>query len=512
VEWGWLAPLVLSAGVFQIYESRMRPWAVGAALLWGLIAQAIDGERPRWRPAWAAAGVAFFAGFAGSAFPARALEDLCLAAAGFVYFGGLAVWLARGDDRAARLARGILILGLARAVLAFLPVSFPAINGKPVAVSDLPNTSLIAMGLGLAAILGRSLEGRGWRIAWAILAILTAVIAVRWNAMAAFWGTGICLIAVEYVRRPRRWMGWAAAAFVMLFVLSLAGGFGPAWFRYNPSDLHRFERLRFYVELLPYVKDHWLWGTGLGTFAEYYPAYVALPDLRVANFAHNEWLQFFCETGLVGGTALVLLALGLAGRAWARRRERPQAFAALLALFLFSTVYFVFHWEFLLFLGAASAALAAPPGGRVPLRGWQGWVLVVLASAGMGVMGMQAAGRWAQGAGLRAWERGEPDRALTWMERSSRLDPTAPDPLLRRTEILRGLNRKAEALACAERALSLRPRDVWARRQVAAGRLHLAGREEACAAYRPILSLAPRVPQFRREYKEMCEDPVQDSP
>ncbi|MGB7844177.1 MAG: O-antigen ligase family protein [Candidatus Acidiferrum sp.] len=47
--------------------------------------------------------------------------------------------------------------------------------------------------------------------------------------------------------------------------------------------------------------DHPVLGTGLGTFEMVYPPYDSLYDGKVVNHAHNDYLEFLAETGLVGG-------------------------------------------------------------------------------------------------------------------------------------------------------------------------------------------------------------------
>lgn len=64
-------------------------------------------------------------------------------------------------------------------------------------------------------------------------------------------------------------------------------------------------RLTYWRVALTMFRHHWLTGVGLGNFGMAYPQYQYLGagDVRLA---HNSFLQFFCEAGLVGG----LLFLG----------------------------------------------------------------------------------------------------------------------------------------------------------------------------------------------------------
>jgi O-antigen ligase len=47
--------------------------------------------------------------------------------------------------------------------------------------------------------------------------------------------------------------------------------------------------------------DHPLLGTGLGTFEMVFPPYDSLYDGKIANHAHNDYLEVLAETGLLGG-------------------------------------------------------------------------------------------------------------------------------------------------------------------------------------------------------------------
>ncbi|MCZ8295322.1 MAG: O-antigen ligase family protein [Rhodobacteraceae bacterium] len=69
-------------------------------------------------------------------------------------------------------------------------------------------------------------------------------------------------------------------------------------------------RLRILPTLLELAREHWLWGTGLGSFERVYqvrePAALLLPVY--VNHAHNDWLELVITGGL---PAVVLVVLGL---------------------------------------------------------------------------------------------------------------------------------------------------------------------------------------------------------
>ncbi|WP_107853136.1 O-antigen ligase family protein [Oceanimonas marisflavi] len=74
-----------------------------------------------------------------------------------------------------------------------------------------------------------------------------------------------------------------------------------------------------YLQALPALEEHWLAGSGAGSFEAIFPQYMG-PDIAVMHFdhAHNDFIQFAIEYGLAGTlplAAFVLLALWHALRA-----------------------------------------------------------------------------------------------------------------------------------------------------------------------------------------------------
>ncbi|GHA27755.1 O-antigen ligase family protein [Oceanisphaera arctica] len=74
-----------------------------------------------------------------------------------------------------------------------------------------------------------------------------------------------------------------------------------------------------YLQALPALEQHWLTGSGAGSFEAIFPQYMG-PDIAVMHFdhAHNDFIQFAIEYGLIGTlplAAFVLLAFWHALRA-----------------------------------------------------------------------------------------------------------------------------------------------------------------------------------------------------
>lgn len=70
-------------------------------------------------------------------------------------------------------------------------------------------------------------------------------------------------------------------------------------------------RLDFYKNTLKAITEHWVTGTGLGTFVFVYPMFEPQEDIvRVyANHAHNDWLELLLEIGFLFFIPLVALFL-----------------------------------------------------------------------------------------------------------------------------------------------------------------------------------------------------------
>ena len=71
------------------------------------------------------------------------------------------------------------------------------------------------------------------------------------------------------------------------------------------------------------------------------------------------------------------------------------------------------------------------------------------------------------------------------------------------SQCLLKLGRKEEAVQRLEKALRIKPREVWTRRRLAMLRFQLHGNAPAQETYAPLLLLAPRVSQFWKEMGDL---------
>ena len=113
---------------------------------------------------------------------------------------------------------------------------------------------------------------------------------------------------------------------------------------------HRNEiRTDAYMDALPLLQEHWLTGSGAGSFEAVFPQYAG-PEL-VGHFdhAHNDFMQFAIEYGLIGAlplAAFVMLAFWHALRAlwrtesWYRSGVGFAAAMGMLAMMIHSAADF----------------------------------------------------------------------------------------------------------------------------------------------------------------------------
>lgn len=145
---------------------------------------------------------------------------------------------------------------------------------------------------------------------------------------------GFSALAYSRSGYRRRWvMQFIRTTFVILTIMALYVGIGSTIQRFALDDLLHEDRPLYWSNVAGMIKEFPLFGTGLGTFSSVYPAYEkrAAGEMLLVH-AHNDWLEYLSELGLVGSLFLFGGILYMAVRSYLAWRSRRDPGAKGLAL------------------------------------------------------------------------------------------------------------------------------------------------------------------------------------
>ncbi len=346
---GWVALGVVAALILML-------WAVGS------VQQGV--LRLIWSPLYIPIALFFSLGLvqygAGLTFDrAQTRQALVLLAADLVFFFvAIQLFAAAGAHTWRRF--GLAVLVLAGSLGLFAILQFAAGEQKVYGLVDIGGTSffgpyvnpnhfagLMEMLIPVAAlyIAERSAERSGRpsivALAWIVLAAAIAVASLLLSgsrggllALAAEMVIALALAARARQQIVRPGLGVAAAATVLAGALLFAWvdpGWvskrlalvaevgGPAW-----TELADF-RKSMAVDSLRMWRDHPVLGVGLGNFETAYPHYQSYPSDLWMDYAHDDYVEAFAETGLIGGA---LMAVALALFLWLAFKDRDSELGA----------------------------------------------------------------------------------------------------------------------------------------------------------------------------------------
>jgi O-antigen ligase len=157
-----------------------------------------------------------------------------------------------------------------------------------------------------------------------------------------------------------------------LFAGLLLGTEWPSLRRLSAAMLYADERWRIWITCVDYFKDHWLWGSGPGSFASVFATY-RTGNLRPLHYdhAHNDYLEFILEHGVLGSApfalgGILLLVCVLCKRSGTDSVPELQyvclaAALGCIAMLVHASVDFVFHvpanaMAFMMLLGCGLGA------------------------------------------------------------------------------------------------------------------------------------------------------------
>ena len=296
-EWlKWAEFVVLYLVATQVLDARRAWWVVGALLAAGL-AQAGLGAYQFFRQAGPEAfqlSGQFMRAYGTFRQPNPYAGDLGYLApvAASLALGALGRW--RCDRRAVHLALALVCAGTA---------------------------------LALAAGIVMSWSRGGWL---GLIAGLLAVAGLRSRRTAAVTAAGLALLVMILAAGGAGWLPGPIAARVGDLGGYVAGP-NPARTEITDANFSVLERLAHWQAGQRMFDAHpWL-GVGIGNYGVNYPTY-ALPHWYISlGHAHNIFLNFLAETGIIGFAAFVAFWLGTAGLAW-RIALRSTGYRAALAI------------------------------------------------------------------------------------------------------------------------------------------------------------------------------------
>jgi O-antigen ligase len=233
----------------------------------------------------------------------------------------------RFAERVPQSARAIVAVWIPGAIFAAIWGLTRAQPALPVGASTIAlaqNALGMTMGMTVALLLGVwTVADRPWMRAVVVAAmplVLTTLL-LSWSRGA--W-IGTCMGAIVLVAiAPRRRLQMAAIAIAAVVVAAVAiGGHRHPLAqraRMIPSVEANLDRVIIWTRTLQIIRDHPLVGSGFGTFASIWPRYKP-PEAPDVPTAHNIFLNFAAETGVLGLAAFVaFVATGLRAM-WSRVR------------------------------------------------------------------------------------------------------------------------------------------------------------------------------------------------
>jgi O-antigen ligase len=192
---------------------------------------------------------------------------------------------------------------------------------------------LVPVFIGLGIIFSKSRSGI---MVLAVTAVLAAAGASSWREFSEEGGdgegqgsgaggsAGRSGAAGEGRGDGRRHFGRIVRLVVIVIVAAAVWiGIGPVIRRFSEVDITAEGRRTFYKNTVEMIGDFPWAGTGKGTYVNAYAMYEKVDDRLRLSFAHNDYLEYAAENGIVGGGALVVAGIGLViwlAAMWRRRR------------------------------------------------------------------------------------------------------------------------------------------------------------------------------------------------
>jgi O-antigen ligase len=417
----WAQTLVLGAWAFWILLGGVLVWRRGARF--PPLENALRTRGPLWGAILALGLISMvFSVYPHSAVPG-ALGDFSTAA--FFFLGAGLSREKRPLYRRALAGAGALA-GVAALVLNGVRSPAVGVAVNPNALAALALLSFpVAVGLWRSAAKTRG--AWAWGAVVAVLVITTALSRSLWALVVLGAQIFFLWFALNERKRRRFWAalaGIGAAAVIGGIFLDRAD-----WVKFAGDP----DRWAWWRTAWNMIRIHPGVGVGPGAFGEAYPLFRARDGGLNSLYAHNGFLEWVAERGILGGGLLIAWAVGAVRTAGRGTSAVDRCLGASLAGFLlFNVVHIGFSFPALMWLFALTAGLAVPVAGdgtvgspafprRAALVGSAAGVAVFAAS-----FSLFRAGQMLE-RGRSAFFQNESEAARAWAERGLRWNPRSPE-------------------------------------------------------------------------------------
>lgn len=165
---------------------------------------------------------------------------------------------------------------------------------------------IIPLGLGLLFTRRRNGEKSFYGFLTVIMAVSLFFSLSRGGIIGFLAGVSLfsILLGKNNLQTRGVWIIGVFLAALLSYLLYL--GVDPIVQRFYHSDVTTDDRLVVGAATINAIKDFWLTGSGLGTFVNVFPLYSPSDITEIFDHAHNDYLEFILETGIIG--LLMLLA------------------------------------------------------------------------------------------------------------------------------------------------------------------------------------------------------------
>ncbi len=203
-------------------------------------------------------------------------------------------------------------------------------------------------------ILGRKLQ---FRFALLILVIALILTRSRMGNTAFVLSLVISLSLYAWYHHSytqKKFIGFLLLSFLLLDLLLIGNIFGIEQVaeRMQQTNLLQEHRDEVNQYTLKIWLDYWWTGSGIGSFYIVFPSYQGLEITKFYDHAHNDYLEFASETGIIGISLLSIIVLSTLKTAIMalKTRHHPlfkaiafSALMAIIAILIHSTVDFNLH-------------------------------------------------------------------------------------------------------------------------------------------------------------------------